>query len=95
MTLIFIWLIIVLISMPAVNIILLVIHFIRKKGCSLKYFILIGVAFVVEILLFRWASTSPGKDGGVFGQLLLAEIVGMIAAVFQILALRKNRKILN
>lgn len=76
-------------AVPITNIVLLITYWVLSKKLIFKGFPVVLILLVLEFVLFKWAFLDPGKDGGVFGQLLMAEIVGIVAIIIQVLYIAK------
>ncbi|MFZ5987537.1 MAG: hypothetical protein ACOYWZ_10505 [Bacillota bacterium] len=89
-TKIFIALVFSLLLIPITNIILLIVYKI-SKGIFIKNKLFLAF-FLIELLIFTTAILAPIPDGGIFVQLFLGEIVGIIVLVNQITSLAISRR---
>lgn len=91
-TAIFVLVTLILLLVPIFNIIVFLGFLIIKKSFNWDNFKAAYITFLVEVLLFSIAFIAPNGDGGVFSQILFAEIAGIVTAVLQILSIFEARR---
>ena len=85
----FLIIIILFVVVPITNVILFIVYFLKVKKIKLKYIVIFLPLYLIEAVLFLIPYISPIKDGGVLFQALLAEVLGIIIIILQLIFIRK------
>ena len=91
-TTIFVLVTIILLLVPIFNIAVFLGSLIIKKNFNWHNFGAAYITFLIEVILFSIVFIAPIADGGVFTQILFAEIAGIVTAILQISSIFEARR---